>query len=105
MAPSPLATAGVHVEKLAQPVLRTTQNSVQLNGAEITVMCQEYMDRTLVLVTQQDKVGYLVRGDTYAGASAGPCWRADGRVPPVQKPRCHAGADSVARAAVRHAAK
>lgn len=57
----PAPSAGVHVEPLAHNVLRTAQSTGTSGGQDLTVFCQEYDDRTLVLVTQLEKVGYLVR--------------------------------------------
>ncbi|KAI3620741.1 hypothetical protein CBS9595_002708 [Malassezia furfur] len=58
---APALTTGVHVEPLAHNVLRTAQHTGASGGQDLTVFCQEYDDRTLVLVTQLEKVGYLVQ--------------------------------------------
>lgn len=62
---APALTTGVHVEPLAHNVLRTAQRTGASGGQDLTVFCQEYDDRTLVLVTQLEKVGYLVRHPTH----------------------------------------
>ncbi|WFC94835.1 hypothetical protein MBRA1_001472 [Malassezia brasiliensis] len=58
---APPLSSGVHVEPLAHNVLRTAKRTEVSGGKDITVFCQEYEDRTLVLVTQLEKVGYLVQ--------------------------------------------
>ncbi|PKI83087.1 hypothetical protein MVES1_003270 [Malassezia vespertilionis] len=59
------AGQAVSVEPLAQDVLATVSETETVHGSVLSVLCQEYSDRTLVLVTQLGKIGYLVQVQVY----------------------------------------
>ena len=52
--------SNVQVEALQSNVIATRAHTERMGDTSVTIMSQEYVDRTLVLVTEMDKIGYLV---------------------------------------------
>ncbi|WFD42908.1 hypothetical protein MPSI1_001559 [Malassezia psittaci] len=63
----PLLGSNVQVEALPSNVIATKVHTENIADTNVTIMSQEYVDRTLVLVTEVDKIGYLVQAQVEPG--------------------------------------
>ncbi|WFC98818.1 hypothetical protein MYAM1_001551 [Malassezia yamatoensis] len=63
----PPVGSSVQVEALPSNVIATKVHTEPIADGNVTIMSQEYLDRTLVLVTEVDKIGYLVQAQVEPG--------------------------------------